>query len=162
MILIFSGNYYGLKLDIMQNNQYLTFAGIGSAIASILHIAIIIGGPDWYRFFGAGEGMAQLAENGSFHPIISTSIIAFILAIWSLYAFSGAGIIQKLPLLKPVLIFISMIFIVRGIFGIPLVIILDHPYLNELESKMTFMIFSSIISLTLGLFYLKGYIKLKR
>jgi len=145
----------------MQNNQYLTFAGIGTVIASILHIAIIIGGPDWYRFFGAGEGMAQLAEKGSNYPIITTSIIAATLAIWAFYAFSGAGFIQKLPLLKPILVIISIVFIIRGLFGIPLVIILDHPYLNELEAKMTFMMISSIISLTLGLFYLKGAIKSK-
>ncbi|MGM0582696.1 MAG: hypothetical protein ACQETL_18610 [Bacteroidota bacterium] len=141
-------------------NNYLALAGIGTALASVLHIAIILGGPDWYRFFGAGEGMAQLAENGSNYPIIATSIIVLILAIWSLYAFSGAGFIQKLPLLKPILIIISIIFIVRGLFGIPLVIILDHPYLNELEAKMIFMMISSIISLLLAWFYLKGVIKL--
>lgn len=146
----------------MKINKYLVTAGIGSAMASVLHIAIILGGPDWYRFFGAGEGMAQLAETKSIYPEIITSIIAIILAIWALYAFSGAGIIRNLPLLKPVLIIISIVFVIRGVFGIPLVIYLDHPYLNELEAKMTFMIFSSIISLTLGLFYLKGYIKLKK
>jgi len=141
-------------------NNYLAVAGIGTAIASVLHLAIITGGADWYRFFGAGEGMAQLAEKGSNYPIISTSIIAAILAIWALYAFSGADFIQKLPLLKPILMIISIIFMIRGLFGIPLIIILDHPYLNELEGKMTFMVISSIISLALGLFYLKGAIKL--
>ena len=65
-------------------NNYLAVAGIGTAIASVLHLAIITGGADWYRFFGAGEGMAQLAEKGSNYPIISTSIIAAILAIWAL------------------------------------------------------------------------------
>lgn len=143
-------------------NKYLAIAGIGTAIASVLHIAIIIGGPDWYRFFGAGEGMAQLAEKGSNYPIITTSIIAVILGIWALYAFSGTGFMQKLPLLKPILIIISIVFTIRGLFGIPLVIILDHPYLNELEQKMVFMVISSIISLTLGWFYLKGAIKLKK
>jgi putative oxidoreductase len=54
------------------------------------------------------------------------------------------------------LVIISMVYIIRGIFGIPIVIYIDHPYLNELEEKMTFMIFSSIISLSLGLFYLVG------
>jgi len=44
------------------NVDYLKFAGTLSFIASALHIAIIIGGPSWYRFFGAGESMASMAE----------------------------------------------------------------------------------------------------
>lgn len=144
----------------MKVNGYLVAGGISSAIASLLHIVIIIGGPDWYRFFGAGEGMAQLAENGSSYPTIITTIIAIILALWGLYAFSGAGVIGRLPLLKLVLGIISMIYIMRGVFGIPIVIYLDHPYLNELEEKMTFMIFSSFISLSFGLFYLIGSIQI--
>jgi hypothetical protein len=144
----------------MKVNGYFVAGGISSAIASLLHIVMIIGGPDWYRFFGAGEGMAQLAENGSSYPTIITTIIAIILALWGLYAFSGAGVIGRLPLLKLVLGIISMIYIMRGVFGIPIVIYLDHPYLNELEEKMTFMIFSSFISLSFGLFYLIGSIQI--
>lgn len=144
----------------MKINQYLTLAGIGSGLVSILHVAIISGGPNWYRFFGAGEGMAQLAEKGSNYPAIITSLIALIFAIWALYAFSGAGVIRQLPLLKPFLIAISIIFIIRGLFGIPLFIYLDDPYLNELEENMIFMIFSSVISLALGLIYFKGFLQL--
>lgn len=35
-----------------------------SAIAALLHVGIIIGGPSWYRFFGAGERMARAAAAG--------------------------------------------------------------------------------------------------
>lgn len=144
----------------MKVNRYLVAGGISSAIASLLHIVIIIGGSDWYRFFGAGDGMAQLVENGSTYPAIVTTIIAIILALWGLYAFSGAGVIGQLPQLKLVLGIISMIYIIRGVFGIPIVIYLDYPYLNELEEKMTFMLISSVISLGFGLFYLIGLIQI--
>lgn len=144
----------------MKINKLLIVGGILSVIAALLHVAIIVGGPEWYRFFGAGEGMAQLVENGSTYPLIITAIIAVILVVWALYAFSGAGIINKLPLLKPVLVAIAMIYLMRGIFGIPIVIYVDHPYLNELEGKMTFMICSSIISLSYGLLYLLGSIQI--
>ena len=83
----------------------LVIAGIFCAIAALLHLATIIGGPDFYRFMGAGEGMAQMAEDGLVYPTIVTSIIALILFIWSAYAFSGAGLIKRLPLLKIGLIF---------------------------------------------------------
>ncbi|MBA3286115.1 MAG: hypothetical protein H0U27_13800 [Nitrosopumilus sp.] len=143
----------------MKHNRYLIIGGVISLIASLLHVLIIIGGPDWYRFFGAGEGMAQLAEKDSTYPSIITGVIALILALWALYAFSGAGIISRFPLLKPVLLVISAIFITRGVFGIPVVILIDQPYLNELEEKIIFMIFSSLVSLCIGLFYLVGLIE---
>jgi len=134
---------------------------MASILAALLHVAIMIGGADWYRFFGAGEGMAQLSENGSTYPAIITIIITMTLTSWGLYGFSGAGLIIKLPLLKSVLIIISMIYILRGILGIPLVMLVDNPYLNELESKVVFVVFSSVISLTLGFLYLIGTLRMK-
>lgn len=144
----------------MKTNRYLIAGGLFSMIASLLHIAIIIGGAAWYRFFGAGEGMAQLAEGGSLYPAIITTVIAIILAIWGLYAFSGAGLIRQLPLLKVVLGIIAAIFTVRGVLGIPVVIFLDSSYLKELASEMTFMIVSSFISLIIGLCYSMGLFQL--
>ena len=38
-------------------NYWLITGGILSAVAAVLHIAVIIGGADWYCFFGAGEGI---------------------------------------------------------------------------------------------------------
>ena len=35
---------------------------------------------------------------------------------------------------------------------------MDHPYLNELTEKIGFMFISSLISLGIGLLYLKGVI----
>ncbi|KKK66980.1 hypothetical protein LCGC14_2958640, partial [marine sediment metagenome] len=46
-------------------NICLIVAGTLSAIAAILHLGCIYFGAPWYRFFGAGEQMAQLAEQGS-------------------------------------------------------------------------------------------------
>ncbi|MFT6036842.1 MAG: putative oxidoreductase, partial [Marivirga sp.] len=128
-----------------------------SAAASLLHVAILFGGPQWYRFFGAGEGMAQLAENGSNSPLIVTMAIAIVLAIWAMYAFSGAGYIKQLPLLKPILLAIAIIYIMRGVLGIPLVFYIEDPYLNELQEKLTFMIVSSSISFGIGILYFVGW-----
>lgn len=57
-----------------------------SSIAAIMHIGIIFGGGDWYRFFGAGEQMAQAAESGKAFPAIVTVGIAATLSIWALFA----------------------------------------------------------------------------
>jgi len=83
----------------MAANRFLIAGGILSAGASLLHLGIITGGPDWYRFFGAGESMARMAEQGSWTPTVITLGIASVLAVWSAYAFSGAGLIPRLPLI---------------------------------------------------------------
>jgi len=36
-------------------NISLILGGVLSILVALLHIAIIIGGPAWYLFFGAGE-----------------------------------------------------------------------------------------------------------
>ena len=81
-------------------NWWLIAGGGLSAIASALHVAIVIGGPSWYRFFGAGERMARDAERGDITPSVITLGIALTLAVWAAYAFSGANLIPRLPLLR--------------------------------------------------------------
>lgn len=142
-------------------NKSLITGGSLSIAASLLHLLIIMGGPDWYRFFGAGEGMAQLAERGSLYPSIVTSCITVVLFIWGLYAFSGAGLIRRFPVLKLALGAIALIYISRGVLGIPLVMFMEHPYANELANKMTFMVISSLVSLGIGLFYGAGLYRMR-
>jgi hypothetical protein len=98
-------------------NIYLLISGTLSAIAALLHLGCIYFGASWYRFFGAGEEMALLADQGSYQPTIVTLGIFSILSLWSLYAFSAAGIIFRLPFIRLVLILITLIYSVRGIVG---------------------------------------------
>jgi hypothetical protein len=74
------------------HERWLLAGGLITGVASLLHVAIIIGGADWYRFFGAGERMARLAAHGSPYPSLITAGIALILSIWTLYALSGARV----------------------------------------------------------------------
>ena len=130
-------------------NKSLMFGGIMSTLAAFLHIAIIFGGPDWYRFFGASEKMAILAEQGSWIPLISTFGIFTVLFIWGLYAFSGAGLIRKLPLLKLALVIISAIYLIRGLIVFPVWIIRPE-FINDLH------IWSSLVCLIIGGAYAIG------
>jgi len=100
-------------------NFWLATGGALSAIAAVMHLAIILGGPAWYRFFGAGERLAQAAERGSPMPAVVTVGIATVLAVWSAYAFSGAGIIPRLPLLRLGLVAITTIYLVRAVVFAP-------------------------------------------
>lgn len=66
------GNLYwqhGLKFicaNTLDNttNSCLKIDAAMSGIAALLHLGCIMFSPAWYRFCGAGEGMAQLAAAG--------------------------------------------------------------------------------------------------
>jgi len=140
----------------MNGSTQLLIAAVLSFSASLIHVATIFGGGNWYRFFGAGERMAQLAESGSSYPAIVTSIIAIILCLWGLYALSGAGVIVKLPLLKSALILITSVYLLRGIAGLVLPLFTSHPAIEQ--NSLTFWLVSSTICLVIGFFHLFGVI----
>jgi len=130
-------------------NVFLIIAGILSAIVAILHIGCIYFGAPWYRFFGAGEQMAVLAERGSIQPTLITSGVVLFLSIWSLYAFSAAGIIFRLPLVRVALILITSIYLVRGIAGFFFVS-------SPMGRSPEFWLWSSSICLCFGIIHLIG------
>ncbi|MFT5549478.1 MAG: hypothetical protein ACI9CO_001405 [Candidatus Azotimanducaceae bacterium] len=130
-------------------NVFLIIAGVLNAVAAILHIGCIYFGAPWYRFFGAGEQMAVLAERGSIQPTLITSGIVLVLSIWSLYAFSAAGVIARLPLLRLALILIISTYLLRGVAGFFLV---SFPMGRSPE----FWVWSSLICLSFGIVHLIG------
>ncbi len=141
---------------MQRNERWLLSGGLLTGVASMLHVAIIVGGPDWYRFFGAGERMARLAALGSPYPALITAGIAAVLGVWALYALSGAGVIRRLPLLRLALVLISAIYLIRGVLGVPAVLLVDDPYMRELRGRLTFMVVSSAICIYLGICYAIG------
>ncbi|MCL1050581.1 hypothetical protein L2755_13220 [Shewanella abyssi] len=130
-------------------NKMLIFAGVFNAIAALMHIGCIYFGAPWYRFFGAGEQMAVMAERGSLQPTIITSAIVVVFFIWSVYAFSAAGVISRLPLLQLVLIVIGTIYLIRGIAGLFFIG-------NTMGRSADFWLWSSVICLVVGLIHLIG------
>lgn len=76
--------------------RWLIAGGVLSALAAALHLAVIVGGPDLYRFFGAGEALARAAERGSVVPALVTFGIAALLAVRAACAFAGAGLARSI------------------------------------------------------------------
>jgi len=142
----------------MERNNQLITGGCLSFIAALLHISCIFGGPDWYLFLGAGERMAELAAEGDAYPTIVTLIIASILTGWGFYAFSGAGIILKLPLLRTCLVLITAVYFIRGVAGLIGPFFTSDPVVHQ--NSITFWVVSSLICCIFGTFYLLGTIKL--
>ena len=130
-------------------NIYFIAAATLTAIAALVHLGCIIFGGDWYRFLGAGEQMAKMADDGLWYPTLVTLAIVIILLIWSLYALSGAKIIPKLPLLRLGLTLIAIIFLVRGV-----AFVFIMPFFPG--NSLTFWLVSSGICLSIGLLYVAG------
>ena len=133
----------------MATNPFLIAGGVLSALASLLHIVVIAGGPAWSRFFGAGEGIARMAERGSPVPTLITLGIAAVLAVWSAYAFSGAGLITRLPLVRTALVLISAVYLLRGLVLVPALAL-------NFGGVTPFVLWSSLIVLVYGLAYAIG------
>ena len=130
-------------------NRYLVAGGIMSGLFALLHVAIIIGGPEWYLFFGAGQEMADMAAKGSWYPPLLTLGVFVVLTTWSLYAWSGAGLIRRLPLLKTGLVAIASIYLLRG--AVPFTLgVMGRQELDGL------MIWSSLVCLLAGGAYVAG------
>lgn len=107
-----------MRLD---SRQILAACGVTNAVLALFHVGCaVVGGPA-YRLFGAGP-MVQLAEAGSLLAPSITLAIAALLAGFAAYAFSGAGVIRRLPLLKLGLVVSATIYTLRGLFLLPLLV----------------------------------------
>ena len=134
---------------MMRDNNWLIAGGMLSVLAALLHLATIIGGPDWYRFFGAGEEIAVMAERGLIYPAVLTLGIASLLLVWAACAFAGAGIMRRLPLMRTALVLITAVYLLRGLALVPLFIL--KPGLVD-----SFAVWSSLIVLGYGIAYALG------
>jgi hypothetical protein len=149
MVLNPADTYGFTKEPILPKNRYLIAAALCCIIAALAHLGCIVFGGDWYRFFGAGEQMAVLAEQGHWYPTVVTTVISFLLAIWALYALSGAGLICRLPLLRTALCIISAVFLLRGLAFVAVMPMFP-------DNSLTFWLVSSAICLVIGLLYAFG------
>ena len=133
-------------------NQWLKLGGILSFVVALLHLAIIFVGAPAYRYFGAGEDMATAAESGSAFPAMMTLVLVAIFTIWGLYAFSGAGVIRQLPLLRIALLLIGVIYTLRGVAVFQQIFQIATASAQVEPREVVF----SLVSLVIGLIYLVG------
>ena len=131
----------------------LSAAGSASALVAVLHAVIIVVGAPGYRYFGAGEEMARLDEQGAAGPALVTAALTAVFALWAAYAFSAAGLVRRLPFLRTGLLTIGTIYTLRGLAVLPeaywLVAGRTPPVLPR---QLVF----SVVSLAIGLAYLAG------
>lgn len=128
----------------------LLIAAALTGLAALAHVGCIIFGARWYRFMGAGERMARMAEAGSPRPALITAAVTLVLVIWAAYALSGAGVLAPLPLLQPVLWAICAVLMLRALGGFVLAVLAPG------EHGWRFWIWSSALCLLLAASYTLG------
>lgn len=136
----------------MSPNLFLIAGAVLSAIAALLHVCIIFGGPAWYRFFGAGERMAASAEAGHLYPVAVTLLIASMLSVWAAYALAGAGVLQPLPSQALVLPAITAVYLLRGLVAVAM-------WLFDRRRLNAFWVWSSLVCFVYGVVHLVGLVQ---
>lgn len=139
-------------------NNYLIWSGLSAAAAALLHIATIFGGPAWYRLIGATEPIVQMAARGHPYPVVVCLVAAAMLLACAGFAFSGAGLIRRLPFLRTALVLITVALFVHGIAFIPLVIFWPQLMLGIYDGVgiNTILIVTSAICLVGGIGFALG------
>lgn len=134
-------------------SSLLLLAACLNAAAALAHVAVVLGGPAWYRAFGAGEGMARLAATGSWYPPAITLSIALLLAVWSAYALSATGLFPPLPFARLALLAITAVYLLRGVAGFGLAAMAPG------GNSPTFWVWSSTICLSIGAVHAAGLVR---
>lgn len=101
--------------------------------------------------------MALLAERRSPVAALITIMLAFVFLLWSMYAFSGAGVLPPFPLLRPTLCLIASAYLVRGALLIPTLFgITPLAIVPTIKPHDPFTVWSSLTSFAIGLVYAVG------
>ena len=133
---------------------WFILGGVSSLAVALLHLVIIFIGADAYRFFGAGEGMATHAEQGSLIPALMTFGIVIVFVLFGLYAFSAAGLMKKLWKLKPILLAITTIYVLRGLGFFAEILGIMYDY--DVPARHAVFSFTALL---IGVFHLAGLIR---
>jgi len=108
-----------LKLYFNIQSKLLISAGGIASASAIWHLLCIFGGPSWFVFARAPQQIIDSAQQGTLLAPIGTIVVASLMFACTIFAFSAAGLIRKVPLLKPALIIIAAICTLRGLIAIP-------------------------------------------
>ena len=106
-------------LNISVQSQLLISAGVIASASAIWHLLCIFGGPSWFVFARAPQQIIESAQQGTMLAPISTVFVASLMFACTVFSFSAAGLIRKVPLLKSALITIASLCMLRGLIVIP-------------------------------------------
>lgn len=131
----------------------------GLAAVSTVLIAtyqVVLGfNADWARAYGAPPALLQ----DDTRLLLGSLLMSAILGGCGVYALAGAGYLRPLPLLRPVLLTIGLVFVLRAVALNEAVAVSLH-WLQGDSSRPTEKVIASTVALVTGLLYLVGVVLL--
>ena len=109
----------GTMLNFTVESRLLVSAGIIALAAAVWHVLCIWGGPGWFAFARAPQLIIDSAKQGTILAPVATLIVAGLMVACALFAFSAAGLVPEVPLIKPALITIAALCIIRALIASP-------------------------------------------
>lgn len=92
----------------------LRLGGWANLAIAAAHLVVL--GWAWtvFRWVDIEEPMRDLADQNAVLPYLLTLLVAAFFLVFGLYALSAAGDLRRLPLLRPVLGFVAVVYLVRA------------------------------------------------
>lgn len=95
-----------------------SLAGLANILIAVAHIVCLLWADRMFQLTGISPEMQRWAEVNPVIPYLITVAVAVVFFVFGLYAFSAAGVIKPLPLLKPLVIIITALYMLRGFGGL--------------------------------------------
>jgi putative oxidoreductase len=146
-------NALGTDNASVKKNTLLLGGGYFSLAFAVFQISGIFWPPQGIKYFG---GPAELSQTQPVLYALLCIVVAAIVAVFGIYALSGAGQIRRLPLFRTVITVATVIYLLRGLLLIPQV-----PAVVKNPNLIRFALFSAV-SLCVGLIHLGGLVQLFR
>ncbi len=131
----------------------LRIGGWANLAIAAAHLVVL--GWAWtvFRWVDIDEEMRDLADQNALLPYVLTLFVACCFLVFGLYALSAAGDLRRLPLLRPVLTFVAVVYLLRATLlgGI-----------QDLVAGDVKQIVFAVIALLIGLCYAAGVLALRR
>ena len=109
----------GTLLNFTVESRLLVSAGIIALAAAVWHVLCIWGGPGWFAFARAPQLIIDSAKQGTILAPVATLIVAGLMVACAVFAFSAAGLMPEVPLIKPALITSAALCIIRALIASP-------------------------------------------
>jgi len=130
---------------------WLTAAGACSLVIALAHLGAIAIGPAAWRFMQAPE-LAEQAQRGAWlRPVALTLAVTAVFVAWGAYAWSGAGRLPRLPLLRPALVAIAAVYTLRGAL-----VVYQARHLFPPDGYPARFIVFSLVALAVGALHVAG------
>ncbi len=107
---------FALKISVQ--SKLVISAGVIASASAIWHLLCIFGELSCFVFVRAPQQVIESAQQGTMLSPISTVFVASLMFACTVFSFSAAGLIRKVPLLKSALITIALLCMLCGLIVI--------------------------------------------